>query len=214
MARVYGKVTLRSDSPRIESNGILIAAPEAPLPRPKYEAIERYGFYDLPKYAGQQPYQLILRVRYGDGGDSQEDEIRALERLTERPEGRDAPPEVTVAGPVPHRTLRWRITNLDEDTSRTKTDAAGARTLFVVTVTLEQRVTDTILDASLKPTKKSKGIGITTTVKSGEDSLYDVAQRYYHDSSFAIAISKANPVRGNPMPLGARLRTGQTLKLP
>jgi hypothetical protein len=204
MARVYGKVTLRSDSPRIESNAILIAPPEAPLPRPKYEAIERYGFYDLPKYAGQQPYQLILRVRYGDGGDSQEDEIRALERLTERPEGRDAPPEVTVAGPVPHRTLRWRITNLDEDTSRTKTDAAGARTLFVVTVTLEQRVTDT----------KSKGIGITTTVKSGEDSLYDVAQRYYHDSSFAIAISKANPVRGNPMPLGARLHTGQTLKLP
>lgn len=212
-----GTVVLSSDSPDISVRGVLTEPVDAPLPRPKYETVERYGFYDLDKYAGQQLFETTLKIRFEDGGDSLEGEsgpIRRLERLAERVAGRDAPPDITVDGPVPHATLRWRITNLVEDKSRTAYDANENRVRFVVSVTLRQRVTDTVLSSSLRTSSKAKGIGATTRVKQGETDLYEVAQRYYHDSSLAIAISRANPVKGKPMPLGTRLKANQRLVMP
>lgn len=218
MARkTAGKVTLSSDSPNITVTGILTEQVDAPLPRPKYETIDRYGFFGLPKYAGQDPYELTLKIRFEDDGDSLEGEkgpIRRLEKLAERVAGRDAPPDVTVEGPVPHSTLHWRITGFAEDKARTVYNANEDRIRFVVAVTLQQRVTDTVLSNSLRTSTKAKGIGAATRVQQGEDDLYDVAQRYYHNSSLAITIARANPVKGKPMPLGTKLRVNQRLVMP
>lgn len=216
-SRRLGRVTLSSDTPDIEVSGVLTEPVDSPLPKPKYETLDRYGFSGLPKYAGQDPYELILKVRFEDGGDSLEGEagpIRRLERLAERVAGRDSPPDVKVAGPVPHSTLTWRITSLVEDKARTMYDAAEDRIRFVVVVTLLQRVTDSVLGSSLTQSKVSKGIGSTTTVRAGENDLYDVAQRFYHDSSMAAAIARANPVKGNSMPLGTKLKANQRLVMP
>lgn len=212
-----GRVTLSSDSPDITVTGVLTEPVDAPLPRPKYDTIDRYGFYGLPKYTGQDPFQVSLKIRLEDGGDSLEGEsgpIRRLERLAERVGGRGTPPDVKVDGPVPHSTLTWRVTGFEEDKARTVYNASEDRTRFVVTVTLLQRVTDAVLGSSLRTSSKAKGIGATTRVRQGETDLYDVAQRYYHNSSLAIAISRANPVKGKPMPLGTRLRADQRLVMP
>lgn len=218
MARTTpGRVTLSSDSPDITVTGVLTEPVDAPLPRPKYDNVARYGFYDLPKYTGQEPFEATLKIRLEKGGGSLEGEsgpIRRLERLAERVAGRDAPPDVKVEGPVPHSTLTWRVTGLVEDKTRTVYDKHGDRTRFVVSVTLLQRVTDTLLSSSLRTSSKAKGIGATTRVKQGENDLYDVAQRYYHNSSLAIAIARANPVKGKPMPLGTKLKTNQRLVMP
>lgn len=215
MARTYGRVTLASESPKITVTAVLIAPVTPPLPQPKYDNLERYGFYDLPKYAGQLPFALSMQIKFEDRGRSVEDDIRRLEELAERPEGRDAPPDVEITGPVPHATLRWRVVApLEENVERTVYDVNGDRTFAVMTVNLIQRVTETTLSASLTSSKQAKGIGTTTKVRRGESDLYDVAQRFYHDSSFALAISKANPVKGNPMPLGTRLAVNQTLRMP
>jgi hypothetical protein len=216
-SRGIGRVTLSSPSPSIQVSGVLTEPVDSPLPRPKYDTLDRYGFFGLSKYAGHDPYELTLKIRLEDGGDSLEGEggpIRRLERLAERVAGRDTPPDVTVDGPVPHSTLTWRITGLVEDKARTVYSASGDRTRFVVSVTLAQRVTDTVLSDSLRAMSQSKGVGATTRVRQGEDSLYDVAQRYYHDSSLATTIARANPVNGNPMPLGTRLHVNQRLVMP
>lgn len=212
------KVTLASANPKLTVTLDLLVAVDRPLPRPKIEMLDRFGFYDLPKYAGQQPFELGMYTRLGGEGASVEDEIRRLERMMERPEGRDAPPEVRVDGPIPHESLTWWLTSIVEDKPRTVYEPRSGGRLhavtFVSTLTLIQRVTDTAGVASVNAAAKSKGIGTTTKVRKGEDDLYDVAQRFYRNSSFALAISKANPVKGNPMPLGTRLRAGQTLRMP
>lgn len=213
MARL-GLVTLTSETPKLSVSGILIRPAPQVFPAPRYDQLQRYGFYDLPKYAGQEPFQLVLPLKFEDAGRSVAGRVRTLERMMERVEGRDAPPEVTVKGPVSHSTLTWRVARLDEDTDRTEHNADGEPTFIVITVTLLQRVTDTALSASLRPSKRAKGIGSTTKVRQGETDLYDVAQRYYRDSAMAIAIAKANPVKGKPMPLGTRLKPGQMLRMP
>lgn len=209
---------LTTDNPKLRVEFGMIANVVRPVPRPKFEMLDRFGFYDLPKYAGQQPFELSMLIKLGGQGASVEDEIRVLERMMERPEGRDAPPEVKVDAPVPHDTLTWWLTGVVEDTARTVYEPRSGGRLhavtFVATVTLVQRVTDTA-GVAVKNAASQKGVGSGRyTVKRDGMDLYDVAQDFYRNSSFALAISKANPRKGNPMPLGTVFNKGDKLRMP
>jgi hypothetical protein len=213
-----GAVWLGSADPVIDVFATLRRPVSSPLPRPKIETVDRHGLYGLTQYLGQDPYQLLLPIafdRYAQG-QSVEPEIRLLERLAERPAGATEPPLVEVDGPVPHRTLQWRIAGLEEIPERTEWNRAGDRTRLAVDVTLVQNVTDRLLTESLgRDRAKTKGIANRrTTVRTGEDSLYDVARRVYGDPSRAGDIARANSVRGVPLRLGMRLKPGYGLRLP
>lgn len=211
------RVRLFSESPKLSVAVDMIRAVRRPLPRPKFEQLERYGFYDLPKYAGQQPFELPMYCKLGGKGASVEDEIRVLERMMERPEGRDAPPEVKVDGPVPHVSLTWWLVEIAEDEARSEYEWRGEKlhaVTFVATLSLLQRVTDTA-GVAVKNAASQKGIGQGTyTVKRDGMDLYDVAEDFYRDSRMAIAISKANPRGKDPMPLGTTFRKGRKLRMP
>lgn len=180
-------------------------------PKPKYETTARPGAISLLQWVGQEPYSMTLGIRIDEFPNGNvESDIRKLEALGEVQPGRFEPPIVTVDGavPKPHPNLTWRITDFGDP--EIEYLGSGDRCRYVTTLVLTQNVTDRVLIESLKATSKSKGLKTReTTVRAGEDSLYDVARRYYKDPSRASDIARANNLH-----LGKKLSKGLTLRMP
>jgi hypothetical protein len=81
---------------------------------------------------------------------------------------------------------------------------------------LTQHVTANSLNETLRQTKAARGLKTRTTrVKAGEETLYDVARRYYGDPSRASDIARGElQAGGRPLALGALLKTGTQLRMP
>ena len=207
-----GLVRFSSDDPKIRLD-CEQAAPAVDLPpRPRVQTVDRPGAVGLTQWAGQDPYEMLVTVRFnGYPSRSVENQIKTLESLGEVAPGKDEPPIVRVLGavPKPHPNLRWRVLNFSEPTDLLFL-SSGKRCRYVTTVHLIQHVTDQQLVESLKPSKAARGISTRThTVKAGEDDLYDVARNVYGNPMRASDIATANRLR-----LGARLKVNQRLRLP
>jgi hypothetical protein len=73
------------------------------------------------------------------------------------------------------------------------------RCRYETEITLTQHVTANSLNETLRQTKAARGLKTRTTrVKAGEETLYDVARRYYGDPSRASDIARANFKNGGP----------------
>lgn len=209
-AGVRDAVWLHSDDPVIDVVARMAGKPSSTFPQPQYDQAARPGAFGLTRYRGHDPYTMTLPILLEDGGRNVEAAVRKLEQLAERAPGVLEPPVVSVQGTgVPHSGLRWRV-QLPADADQTHFNAAGARIAVWVTLTLMQQVTDTLLGETLRTGKGAKGLTRKrTTVRAGETSLHDVARRVYGDPFRAGDIATENRLR-----IGARLRTGQSLRLP
>jgi hypothetical protein len=188
--------------------GLLTKPVTPPVPRPRYNTIDRPGSVGITEYAGMDPYQMTMSLRFDGGGvRSVEKQYAALEALAYPAAGTLEPPVLRIRGPVPHPLARWRINQLTVDDSQTMLLKNGDRCRIAVDVDLLQYVVDDLLLPSLKATKRAKGINSRATrVKSGEDTLFDVSRRLFGDPSHATDIARASHLR-----LGARLKPGQML---
>lgn len=211
-----GRVWIGNDDADLDVIARLNGKPSSPVPKPRYERIERPGRASIVQYVGHDPYELALPVIFDEWAtkSSVEGRILGLERLAERQPGTLEPPIVRVRGQgVPHQGLRWRVEAIEPDDERTLHDRPGGdRVRFVATVRLVQHVTDELLKESLAAFR-SRGKGLrnrSTRVKPGENSLYDVSRRVYGDPSRASDIARANPGTY----LGMRLKVHRKLRLP
>lgn len=212
-----GRVAITSSDPDIDLRARLTGRPTAALRRPRYETQDLPGEVGIVKYAGHEPVEQAIPMKFDRAAEreSVEARIRLLERLVQRTASNDEPPIVKVRGNgVLHQGFNWRVASIDEDTARTRYLPNGDRMLFACTVNLIQQVDERVLAESLAAfRRRGQGPGIrtrTTKVRQGESSLYDVARRVYRDPSRASDIARANPGRR----LGERLKVGWTLRLP
>lgn len=205
-----GRVIFFSEDPptdlRMNTTGAL-----SDPPRQKISTIDRMDSIGLTQWVGQDPYTMAVDVQIDGFPDrSVESDIRELEALGEVQPGRTEPPIIDVDGavPKPHPNIRWRI--VDFGTPQVLYLPSGDRCRYFTTVSLVQRVTDTVLVESLKATSQSKGLKARkTTVRQGEDWLYDVARRVYKDPSRAGDLAVANGLH-----LGKKLSPGLELRYP
>lgn len=210
-APFVGLQAVDADIPRLVA---LLRKPVSnPVPRPRIVTVERPGTWSLSEYAGHDPYVLTLPLRFDRWRTDKpvEDQMRLLERLAERQKRTFIPPVVRVLGPVPHKGLRWWVSAINPDDDQTLwTDDGDQRTRIVVDVELTHHVAPDELDQDLGPVKAQEGIATRTThVKAGEDDLYAVARRYYHDPSRASDVARANHIQ-----LGTKLKPGRRLRMP
>jgi hypothetical protein len=209
------RVTITSKDPRITLTAWLISKPDDGVPRPRYLLHERPGSTSLQQFAGSDPVVQTFTIKFdGRRRSSIEGQITRLKTFLQRTASNGEPPVVKVSGSgILHPELNWRITALDPQTDRSLFLDSGDRCLFVCGLTLTQQIQDRLLTESIAAFKKrgqGKGIRVRTTrVRAGENSLYDVAKRVFHDPSAAREIAVANNLT-----LARRLRVGQRLRLP
>lgn len=219
-------ITFSASDPEISVTAKLLGIPQPPVPRPRFDTQERPGRRDAVQYLSHEAYEMTLQVKL-DNPDrvSVEGKITRLQSLAQRHHfaGVFEPPIVKIACPaVPLTNLRWRVAEITEDINRTRFQYKVAgdkqldRHLYVANVRLLERTFDEVLVEQLRavlPADHSRGITRrTTTVRAGEDSLYDVARRVYRDPSRAAQIQRANPIIVRW--LGQRLKVGTKLRLP
>jgi nucleoid-associated protein YgaU len=140
-----------------------------------------------------------------------------LEGFAEVPDHRDEPPVLKVSGaiPLPHPNLTWRLTAIEDPTNVLFLSGGKRRCRYETEITLTQHVTADSLNETLRQTKAARGLKTRTTrVKSGEQTLYDVARRYYGDPSRASDIARANFKGGRQLALGSLLTVGRSLRMP
>lgn len=182
-------------------------------PSPRYSTIDRPGTIGALEYDGQNPYECHIPVRLdGFPSRSVEAEITVLEGFAEVQGGRSEPATVIVSGavPLPHPNLEWRVTAIDDPSDLLFLPGGTQRCRYSTTVTLTQRATNADASKSIRQNSGSKVVNVrTTTVRSTEHTLMDVARRYYRDASRATDIARANLIQ-----LGDRLHQGQKLRMP
>lgn len=190
----------------VETTGALCSPPE-----PKISTVDMMDGIGLTQWTGQEPYKMSVGVRIdGFPNTNVEADIKALEALGEVQPGRTEPPIIDLDGavPKPHPNIRWRIVSFGDPTVEYL--PSGDRCRYITTVSLIQRVTDRVLQERVKATSGSKGLKArSTTVRAGEDSLYDLARRIYKDPSRAADLATANNLH-----LGKKLSPGLVLRYP
>jgi hypothetical protein len=204
-----GWVWIGSEHPAIDVVAKLIGPVRCTPPRPRYLTDDRHGRTSVTRWAGQQPLEQEIPLKF-DGHRNEASvvgKIRDLESLA-MPVGNGPPPLVRAFGAsVRHQGLWWRITQIVENTERA-IYINDDQVVYVATVTLTQHVKDQLLNFAGANAQGFRNR--TTTVRDGEDSLYDVAKRVYKDRGKAKDIARANPgVR-----LGQKLKRGTKLRLP
>jgi hypothetical protein len=214
-------VWIGSDDPVIDVTALLVAKPRVTPPRPKYIVRDRPGRTGATQYVGHDPMEMVLPIKFDNGGRSVEPRITTLWRLLRRlDKAGGQPPLVKVQGAgVPQLNPKvewWRVTDIAELDERILYTGDGERRLYVANVTLQERVVDQQLAESLtavSPVGRPTGIrNRTITVRTGEDTLYDVARRVFGNPQKAADIANANPALR--LRLGSRLRPGQKLRVP
>lgn len=182
-------------------------------PKPKWSIVDRPGRIGVPSYDGQDPYEYSFAVRIdGYPGTSVERQITILEGFAEAQGGQPEPAILKVAGaiPLPHPNLLWRLTAIDDPSEQLFLPGGQERCRYVTVITLTQHVTGADVSKSIQQNSGSKAIQVkTATVQANENSLFDLARRYYHDTSRATDIARANLIQ-----LGDRLKQGQKLRMP
>lgn len=213
------QVYIFSENPPIDVVGTMFRPASPRPPKARYDTTERDGLVSLTRYAGHDPYDLTIPIRF-DAYASQvsvEGSVRALESLAERTGPDQEPPIVRVVGPHPYLTLkstvRWRVSSItwDEDSPGTIYLPGGsARSRASATVDLIQHVTDKQLTESVRRGKRAHGIANRSTTARAGEYLEDVSRREYGDPSRASDIARANP----GLRLGSKLKVGQRVRLP
>jgi hypothetical protein len=98
-----GEVTLTAESPKLSVTGTLIDAVDSARCRARSTSSSNGTASTTCRGTrGRSRSELIMQVKLGGDGAQRRGRHPALERMMERPEGRDAPPDVKVTGPVPH----------------------------------------------------------------------------------------------------------------
>lgn len=212
-----GVVWIGSDHPPVDVVGRLTGPATARPPRPRYEQTPRPGLVALNRFSYMEGYEQQIPIMFDAYAQQRSIEpmIRALETLAERTGPNGEPPVVRAIGPIPYgtekTTVRWRVSAIEEDASRTIYLPGGnARCRFVCTVTLIQHVTDKQLGESIRRGKRAQGIASRKTKARAGEYLTDVARREFGDPGRAGDIARANP----GIRLGQRLKAGQTVRLP
>jgi hypothetical protein len=182
-------------------------------PEPIVQTVDLPGSISLTQYLGQRPYRMDVDCQLDGFPDrSVEADIGTLEHFAEVHTGRSEPPAFTVSGdiPAPHPHLAWKVTGFSDPAIDYVQGRPTDRCRYFTTISLIQDVTDRVLIESLKKTAKSTGVKArSTTVRAGEDWLFEVARREYKDPSRAGDIAIANDLH-----IGKRLTPGMELRLP
>lgn len=196
-----------------------IASPIVFPPRPRYQVVDMPGRTGVNEYMGQDPYMIVLTVRIGDDYPRRnvEPTIEKLQGFAEVHGAQTEPPALVLEGavPRPQPNIKWQLTDIAEPFEQDYTSTGKNRTRYATKLTFTQQAEADKLNATLRATKKSQKIRTRKTkVRAGERDLYAVARRYYGDPSRASDISRANPTKSGPLPLGTTLKPGTTLKMP
>jgi hypothetical protein len=178
----------------------------------RWDLVERRRQRSITQFTGITPYRQTVPVVFDGYPDrSVESDIRLLERLATVPDGRDEPPVIRIVGAVRRTDLSWVISGIQwtNDLPVICDPYSGDRYRQAATVTLLQHVNDELLVESNngRPGKAAK----TERVREGERTLEDFCKRVYGTRSMekVRAVAKANHLSVN-----AKLKPGQTLKLP
>lgn len=173
-----------------------------------WQIVQRPLKPSLTNWTGRDPFGLSMPIMLYNGGDSVEPERRALEQLAT-----GTPPEIVdlqgQALPVPAQASgKWVINDLvwGEEVRR-KSDFSLTRKL--VTVTLLEHITDTILRTSSASTRVNGHQVIRHyRVKAG-DTLQKIAGRELGDAKRWTDLATLNGLRSS-----GQLKTGMLLRLP
>lgn len=217
-----GAIVIReADNPHdpVEVQCHQIAAPIVHPPQPRWQVVNLSGRTGVNEYLGQDPYAVTLTIRFG--GDfparSIEQDVEALQAFAEVHGDRTEPPVLETVGaiPKPQPNIKWQLTAIEDPFEQDYMSDGKRRSRYATRITLTQASEASKLNESLKATKRAKGLKTRTTkVRPGESDLYAVARRYYGDPSRASDISRANPGKSGPLPLGTKLKAGTTLRMP
>lgn len=219
--RVPGAVVLRTSDDPENPVRVTLEQTRPALWRPpsgRWSTIDRAGRIGILAYNGQNPYELSLGVRLdGYPSESVEDAIRTLEGFAEVADHQTEPPVLVVSGavPLPHPNLKWRLTAISDPEEQIYLPEGKVRCRYATDLTLTQHAVASSLEETLRQTKASRGLRTKTTrVKPGEETVTDVARRYYGDPSRASDIARANFKNGRPLALGDLLKVGTQLRMP
>ena len=179
---------------------------------PRYDTQPRIGRTDVPRYVGHSALRGELSIILDGYARRQtiKPDLDTLQALATVHDGQHAPPAIRLTGNVDYTDRTWRLEGHPriDDSPRAIRDLAGVPLRMALTVVLIEVVADTTLSRSVARAKKNPGPK-ATKVRDGETDFGDVSKRLYRTRNRARDLA-----RKNGLPLGTRLRSGQSLRLP
>lgn len=174
--------------------GQLRAPISAPLPKPRYDNVDRFDAVSSVHWRGREPYEMTVPLRFDEFPNGHvEPQITRLTTLALR-YGDNEPLKVGLVGPVPtpigmSNPPMWRIVDMTESEPALYT-TAGTRCRFSVDITLREAA-----DASQLSTTPGKGVRTSRREIHKGESLYHFAKRVTGKRSNATVIALANNIR-------------------
>jgi hypothetical protein len=185
---------------------------------PKHTISERIWRSGVPEYQGHDPITLSISLLLdGWPSVSVQGTLGLLRALYKRLPDEARVPTIRITGPVPYPDLTWVADGaMQWDTTPARIIGGtgflrGQLLRQAITVNVIEHVKDTLLQESItQSTKTGRGSRAkTVTVKAGETNLGDVSKRVYGTRNRAGDLARANT-----QPVGARVHSGQKLRLP
>lgn len=202
------KITLTTAAPRLTVTALRGLTPPAPTDGyGGWNLVSRPHRVALTEWVGVNPLTVAFSLIFDESVNRDiEDDLATLERMAQ-PDGRVAPPVVTVHGVVPHADKDWVIGNLAWDPAPVYSPAG--RTRQEVTVTLLEHVSADLVPSAAAVARGQVATATKTYIVKRGDTLVTIAARQLGDYTRWTAIATLNGIR-DPN----RISVGQRLRLP